>query len=241
MSLAKGTFAAAALALTLGGGWGFSQGRSPSSTPVASFYGLEGNDWPFDTSETRDSRRIDLVAFVGDPATLRKVRIVHRHHISYTARVENLHPRFRFVTAAPGINPLNGQPWGFDFPAWLFAKDEAGWLVMFTELPFYAVHPPASVTLEAYDGVLDFAGPSGESFSSAWDTSLQPTYWTTRTTELTHPTYLATFCDPDGVVTLDWHSIAYARIEGPWGDATLREHFSIFWDFEVLSVEYVTQ
>jgi hypothetical protein len=231
---------ALALGVVTSGDWADAQGRSRSGTPVAAFYGLKGNDWPWVPSKAKDERRIALEAFRGDPATLRRVRITHRWHLAWFAELENIHPSFEFDPRAIGVNPLNGQPWGYDFPAWMFCKTESGMLLNFCGLPTVRVGQPREVILGPFDGVLDFAGKSGETLTMPWDRDIQPEYWTTRTSEFVHPAYLAPFTDPDGVVDLRWHSIAYAQVEAPWGEATLRNKFIAQWDFEILAVEYVT-
>lgn len=238
MSWLRAGITAAAVGLLLSGD-GEADGRGRPLGPVASFSGLAGNDWPWDASEVKDVRRVSLAAFPGPLATLRKVRIVHRHHLAWYAQLENIHPTFTFDPRALGINPINGQPWGYDFPAWFYPTTESGLLLWFCELPAVRIHPPPSVVLGPFDGVLDWAGTSGETISMPWDRQIQPEYWSTRVSEFTHPAYLAEFCDPDGVVDLSWHSIAYAQVEAPWGAATLAHKFSAIWDFEVLAVEYV--
>jgi len=125
---------AAAVGLLLSGD-GEADGRGRPLGPMASFSGLVGNDWPWDASEVKDVRRVSLAAFPGPLATLRKVRIVHRHHLAWYAQLENIHPTFTFDPRALGINPINGQPWGYDFPAWFYPTTESGTLLWFCELP----------------------------------------------------------------------------------------------------------
>jgi hypothetical protein len=157
--------------------------------------GQQSFDGPFigTNASADDAGEISFPAYTAS-APLTRVRLTVDWHLGYAFRVENTTPNAWWNNAeVPNDNGYGYMP-HFQSMTWLY--NEAGQFAS-TWTPGVSVFM-CTFELGAYDGTLDYVGPSGRTEIVPWNVCLQPSYYTTEVVDVTSPLLLSKFVDLDG-------------------------------------------